>query len=41
MTDAERQEFLDWCKKKFRMWSPDKATINLYEEWQASKALTK
>lgn len=33
MTEEEWIKFKDWCKEKYRMWSPDRETIDLYEEW--------
>ncbi len=33
MTEEEWIKFKDWCKSRYRMWSPDRETIELYQEW--------
>ena len=37
MTELEWIEFKDWCKERYRMWSPDRETIELYLEWKESE----
>ncbi len=37
LSDKEWEEFYQWCRVKFPMWSPSRTTIRLYLEWLENK----
>ena len=34
MNDKEYNEFLEWIKKRYPVWKPNRASIELWEEWE-------
>ncbi len=37
ISDKEWEAFVNWCKRQWPMWSPDKKSIELYLKWNEDR----